>query len=60
MFTRKSSYKLVRNHDMVYRKKKYVEKHLNEYFDKIIGINKLLYHEVEFTEGSVSINETKK
>lgn len=50
-------YRLVGNHDMVYKNKRYVEKHLFTYFDKITGEDKPLFPGIEFTEGLVLEHE---
>lgn len=53
-------FRVVGNHDMIFRKKKYVEKHLYEYFDKITGTQKPLFPGIEFTEGIVLEHEKTK
>lgn len=46
-------YRLLGNHDMVYSKKKFVEKHLYTYYNKITGENEDLFPNITFTEGLV-------
>lgn len=41
------------NHDMVYRDRKYVEKHLHTYFDKKIGAKVDLFNNIEYHEGLI-------
>lgn len=41
------------NHDMVYRDRKYVEKHLHTYFDKKIGAKVDLFNHIEYHEGLI-------
>ena len=53
-------YRVVGNHDMVYRKKKYVEKYLYQYFDKVTGKDKPLFPGIVFTEGLVFEHEKSK
>lgn len=53
-------YRLLGNHDMVYRNQKYVEKHLYSYFDKVTGKDKPLFPNVTFTEGLVLEHENTK
>jgi len=50
-------FRLVGNHDMVYKSKRYVEKHLHTYFDKITGENKPLFPNIEFSEGLILEHE---
>lgn len=51
-------HRLVGNHDMVYRNKNYVKKHLYSYFDKITGKDQPLFPNIEFTEGLILSHET--
>ena len=51
-------YRLLGNHDMVYKNDRYVEKHLYTYFDKITGKDVPLFPGVTFTEGLVLEHET--
>jgi len=53
-------YRLMGNHDMVYGKKRYVEKHLFSYYDKISGENKALFPGITFTEGIILEHENTK
>ncbi|MDT0556371.1 serine/threonine protein phosphatase [Patiriisocius hiemis] len=53
-------YRLLGNHDMVYRNQKYVEKHLYSYFDKVTGKDKPLFPNVTFNEGLVLEHEETK
>jgi len=53
-------YRVVGNHDMVYRKKKYVEKHLYSYYDKVKGSDEPLFPGLEFTEGIILEHEESK
>lgn len=53
-------YRLIGNHDMVYKNKKYVEKNLFSYFDKITGKDAPLFPGIEFTEGLILTHESTK
>ena len=53
-------YRLIGNHDMVYQKQKYVEKHLYTYFDKVTGKDQPLFPGITFTEGLILEHETSK
>ena len=46
-------YRIVGNHDMVYKNERFVEKHLYTYFDKITGEDMPLFPGVTFTEGLI-------
>lgn len=49
------------NHDMVYRKEKYVQKHLSTYFDPKTGTDKPLFKNLKYHEGIVlKHNETQQ
>jgi len=50
-------FRLIGNHDMVYSNKRYVEKHLFSYFDKLTGQNEPLFPGIIFTEGLVLEHE---
>ncbi|MAN59126.1 MAG: serine/threonine protein phosphatase [Flavobacteriaceae bacterium] len=50
-------HRLVGNHDMVYKNKKYVEKHLYRYFNKVTGTHDPLFPNIEFPEGLVLQHE---
>jgi predicted phosphodiesterase len=50
-------HRLVGNHDMVYKNKKYVEKHLYSYFDKVTGQDKPLFPGITFPEGLIMEHE---
>lgn len=50
-------YRLLGNHDMVYKNKKYVEKNLFSYFDKITGKEAPLFPGIEFSEGLILEHE---
>ena len=53
-------YRLIGNHDMVYQRQKYVEKHLYTYFDKVTGKDQPLFPGITFTEGLILEHETSK
>ncbi len=53
-------YRLMGNHDMVYSKKKYVEKNLFTYFNKITGKDEDLFPNITFTEGLILEQEDSK
>jgi len=57
-FNENRLYRLLGNHDMVYRKKSYVEKHLHSYFNKVTGKDEPLFPGINFTEGLVLQHET--
>ncbi len=46
-------YRLIGNHDMVYKNEKYVEKNLFSYFNKVTGKDDPLFPEITFTEGLI-------
>jgi len=50
-------YRVVGNHDMVYKNQRYVEKQLYTYFDKITGEDKPLFPGITFTEGLILAHE---
>ena len=51
-------HRIVGNHDMVYRNKKFVEKNLFSYFNKVTGKDEPLFPGIEFTEGLLFTHET--
>jgi len=51
-------YRLLGNHDMVYKNPKYVKKHLFSYFDKVTGADKPLFPGITFTEGLILEHES--
>lgn len=53
-------YRLMGNHDMVFCKKRYVEKHLYSYYDKITGKDEPLFPGITFTEGLILEHEKTK
>ena len=53
-------YRLIGNHDMVYQRQKYIEKHLYTYFDKVTGKDQPLFPGITFTEGLILEHETSK
>mgnify|MGYP001548234782 CR=1 FL=1 len=50
-------YRLLGNHDMIYSKKRYVEKHLFSYYDKVTGQDEPLFPGITFSEGLVLEHE---
>ena len=46
-------YRLLGNHDMVYKNQRYVEKHLYTYFNKVTGKQDPLFPDITFTEGLI-------
>ena len=52
-FNENRLYRVLGNHDMVYKSKRYVEKNLSSYFDKVTGKDVPLFPGVKFTEGIV-------
>jgi len=56
-FSENRLYRLLGNHDMVYRSPKYVKKHLFSYFDKVTGQLKPLFPGINFTEGLILEHE---
>ena len=50
-------YRILGNHDMVYKRKRYVEKNLHSYFDKVTNRYVPLFPGIEFTEGIVLKHE---
>jgi len=59
-FAENRLYRLLGNHDMVYRNQNYVEKHLYSYFNKVTGENDPLFPGISFTEGLVLVHETNE
>jgi predicted phosphodiesterase len=57
-FAENRLYRLLGNHDMVYRNQRYVEKHLYTYFNKVTGKDDPLFPGIQFTEGLVLKHET--
>ncbi len=51
-------YRLLGNHDMVYRNERYVEKHLFSYFNKVNGEPTPLFPNIKFSEGLILKHET--
>lgn len=56
-FAENRLYRLLGNHDMVYRRQSYVEKHLYTYFNKVTGKDDPLFPGIQFTEGLVLKHE---
>ena len=52
-FNENRLYRVLGNQDMVYKSKRYVEKNLSSYFDKVTGKDVPLFPGVKFTEGIV-------
>ncbi|MEZ4858430.1 MAG: serine/threonine protein phosphatase [Flavobacteriaceae bacterium] len=52
-FTENRLYRILGNHDMVYRNKRYVAKHLSSYFDKVTNKDVPLFPGITFTEALV-------
>ncbi len=52
-FNENRLYRVLGNHDMVYKNKRFVEKHLSTYFDKVTGKDVPLFPGAQFTEGIV-------
>ncbi|WP_339703108.1 metallophosphoesterase [uncultured Marixanthomonas sp.] len=50
-------YRLLGNHDMVYKSEKFVEKNLYSYFNKVTGKDDPLFPEITFSEGLVLEHE---
>ena len=50
-------HKLIGNHDMVFKKKKYIKKYLESYLDKITGKDKPLFPGIELNEGLILTHE---
>jgi predicted phosphodiesterase len=50
-------FRLLGNHDMVYSRKRYVEKHLFSYYDKVTGQDEPLFPGITFSEGLVLEHE---
>ncbi len=57
-FVENRLYRLLGNHDMVYRRQSYVQKHLYTYFNKVTGKDDPLFPGIQFTEGLVLVHET--
>lgn len=53
-------FRVVGNHDMVYRNQSYVKKHLYSYFNKVTGKEEPLFPGVTFTEGLILENSDSK
>lgn len=51
-------HRVVGNHDMVYQNKRFVEKNLYSYLNKVTGNNEPLFPGVTFTEGLLFTHET--
>lgn len=49
-------FRVVGNHDMVYRNQAYVAKHLYSYFNKVTGKEEPLFPDITFTEGIILEN----
>jgi len=56
-YTENRLYRLVGNHDMVYKNQRFVEKNLYHYFDKITGKEQPLFPGIEFPEGLILTHE---
>lgn len=56
-FVENRLYRLVGNHDMVYKNEKYVEKNLSTYFDRITSTEAPLFPGIKFSEGLVLTHE---
>lgn len=56
-FAENRLYRLLGNHDMVYRRQSYVERHLYTYFNKVTGEDDPLFPGIQFTEGLVLKHE---
>ena len=52
-FNEKRLYRILGNHDMVYKSKRFVDKNLSTYFDKVTGKDVPLFPGITFTEGVV-------
>jgi len=50
-------YRLLGNHDMVYKNKNFVKKHLHSYFNKVTGKEDPLFPNITFSEGLVLKHE---
>jgi len=50
-------YRLLGNHDMVYKNQRYVEKHLHSYFNKVTNEDVPLFPGIEFSEGLILEHE---
>jgi predicted phosphodiesterase len=59
-YSEKRLYRLLGNHDMVYKNKRYVEKHLYSYFNKVTGQEQPLFPGITFSEGLVLEHEESK
>jgi predicted phosphodiesterase len=59
-YSEKRLYRLLGNHDMVYKNKRYVEKHLYSYFNKVTGQENPLFPGITFSEGLVLEHEESK
>jgi predicted phosphodiesterase len=59
-YSEKRLYRLLGNHDMVYKNKRYVEKHLYSYFNKVTGEEDPLFPGITFSEGLVLEHEESK
>ncbi|HPF11569.1 MAG TPA: serine/threonine protein phosphatase [Flavobacteriaceae bacterium] len=56
-FVENRLYRLIGNHDMVYKYKRFVAKTQHTYFDKVIGKDVPLFPGIQFTEGLVLQHE---
>ncbi|RMA66366.1 metallophosphoesterase family protein [Ulvibacter antarcticus] len=59
-FNENRLYRVVGNHDMVYRNQRFVEKNLYSYFNKVTGQDEPLFPGITFTEGLVLEHEESK
>ena len=50
-------YRLLGNHDMVYKNQRYIEKHLHSYFNKVTNEDVPLFPGIEFSEGLILEHE---
>lgn len=53
-------FRLVGNHDMVYKRQRFIEKHLYSYLNKVTGKDEPLFPGIQFTEGLILEHETSK
>ncbi|MFT5103097.1 MAG: putative phosphodiesterase [Candidatus Latescibacterota bacterium] len=59
-FTEGRLYRLLGNHDMVYKSQRFVEKHLFSYFNNTTGKDEPLFPGIQFSEGLILEHETSK
>jgi len=59
-FTEGRLYRLLGNHDMVYKSQRFVEKHLFSYFNNATGKDEPLFPGIQFSEGLILEHETSK